>query len=148
MTIPPSLINIYKELQTDIQGFKIPKHGCLKSWADQGVLLLNTVLTVEAGRARSHSKLGWTIFTDYVITLLSNNRTGIIFLLWGADAQKKDKIINSQYHRVLKAPHPSPRSAYRGFLGCHHFSQTNILLVEQNIYPIDWQPRLSDNNNK
>ncbi|NLS52738.1 uracil-DNA glycosylase [Hafnia alvei] len=145
---PPSLMNMYKELKTDIEGFEIPQHGYLKSWAEQGVLLLNTVLTVERGQAHSHAKLGWETFTDKVVAALNEHRSGIVFLLWGAHAQKKGSIIDTQRHRVLKAPHPSPLSAHRGFLGCHHFSQTNQLLIEQGLAPIDWQPRLPENGSE
>lgn len=141
-------MNMYKELQTDIEGFQIPNHGYLKSWADQGVLLLNTVLTVERGQAHSHAKLGWETFTDKVVAALNEHRSGIVFLLWGAHAQKKGSIIDTQRHRVLKAPHPSPLSAHRGFLGCHHFSQTNQLLIEQGLTPIDWQPHLPENGSE
>ncbi|MGL4459345.1 MAG: uracil-DNA glycosylase [Plesiomonas shigelloides] len=140
--VPPSLVNMYKELAQDIAGFQIPQHGYLKSWADQGVLLLNTVLTVERGQAHSHAKLGWETFTDRVIAAVNEHRQGVVFLLWGAHAQKKGRIIDRQRHHVLTAPHPSPLSAHRGFLGCRHFSQTNQLLVQQNLPAIDWQPVL------
>jgi uracil-DNA glycosylase len=136
---PPSLANMYKELAQDIDGFAIPSHGNLQQWAEQGVLLLNTVLTVEQGNAHSHAKIGWESFTDKVIQQLNEQRRGLIFLLWGAHAQKKGKIINLDKHKVLSAPHPSPLSAHRGFLGCQHFSKANILLAEQSIQPIDWQ---------
>lgn len=139
---PPSLVNMYKELAQDIPGFQIPPHGYLKSWADQGVLLLNTVLTVERGQAHSHAKLGWETFTDRVIAAINEHRQGVVFLLWGAHAQKKGRIIDRQRHHVLTAPHPSPLSAHRGFLGCRHFSQTNQLLLQQHQSPIDWQPVL------
>ncbi|MGL4269756.1 MAG: uracil-DNA glycosylase [Plesiomonas sp.] len=139
---PPSLVNMYKELAQDIPGFQIPPHGYLKSWADQGVLLLNTVLTVERGQAHSHAKLGWETFTDRVIAAINEHRQGVVFLLWGAHAQKKGRIIDRQRHHVLTAPHPSPLSAHRGFLGCRHFSQTNQLLLQQHKSPIDWQPVL------
>ncbi|WP_413528013.1 uracil-DNA glycosylase [Rahnella inusitata] len=139
---PPSLVNMYKELITDIPGFERPNHGYLQSWADQGVLLLNTVLTVEGGQAHSHAKLGWETFTDRVIAALNENREGIVFLLWGSHAQKKGNIIDTQRHHVLKAPHPSPLSAHRGFLGCKHFSQANTLLEKQGLTPIDWVPVL------
>lgn len=141
---PPSLVNIYKELATDIEGFQIPLHGYLKSWAEQGVLLLNTVLTVEQGKAHSHAKLGWETFTDRVIEAVNQHGDGVVFLLWGAHAQKKGKAIDRTRHHVLTAPHPSPLSAHRGFLGCRHFSQTNALLREQGKAPIDWQPTLDD----
>lgn len=140
--VPPSLVNMYKELEQDIAGFQIPQHGYLKSWADQGVLLLNTVLTVERGQAHSHAKLGWETFTDRVIAAVNEHRQGVVFLLWGAHAQKKGRIIDRQRHHVLTAPHPSPLSAHRGFLGCRHFSQTNQLLAQQNLPAIDWQPVL------
>jgi len=139
---PPSLVNMYKELATDIPGFERPSHGCLQSWAEQGVLLLNTVLTVERGQAHSHAKLGWETFTDRVIAALNDNREGVVFLLWGSHAQKKGNIIDSKRHHVLKAPHPSPLSAHRGFLGCRHFSQANQLLEQQGLKPIDWLPQL------
>ncbi len=140
--VPPSLVNMYKELAQDIAGFQIPQHGYLKSWAAQGVLLLNTVLTVERGQAHSHAKLGWETFTDRVIAAVNEHRQGVVFLLWGAHAQKKGRIIDRQRHHVLTAPHPSPLSAHRGFLGCRHFSQTNQLLAQQNLPAIDWQPVL------
>ncbi len=139
---PPSLANIFKELASDIDGFTRPSHGCLQSWADQGVLLLNTVLTVEAGAAHSHASLGWEKFTDKVIEVINQRQEGVVFLLWGSHAQKKGSIIDANRHHVLKAPHPSPLSAHRGFLGCKHFSQTNQLLTEQGKMPIDWQPVL------
>ena len=145
---PPSLMNMYKELQTDIEGFQFPNLGYQISWADQGVLLLNTVLTVERGQAHSHAKLGWETFTDKVVAALNEHRSGIVFLLWGAHAQKKGSIIDTQRHRVLKAPHPSPLSAHRGFLGRHHFSQSKRLLIEQGLTPIDWQPRLPENGSE
>ncbi|WP_041186184.1 uracil-DNA glycosylase [Candidatus Moranella endobia] len=140
--VPPSLLNIYKELTNDITSFVIPNHGCLQSWAQQGVLLLNTVLTVEAGQAYSHARLGWKMFTDKVIKVLNMHREGIIFLLWGSHAQQTGLIIDPQRHYVLKAPHPSPMSASSGFFGCHHFSQANNLLVQQGKKPIDWTPQL------
>ncbi|MGL9720547.1 uracil-DNA glycosylase [Symbiopectobacterium sp.] len=139
---PPSLMNMYKELANDIPGFTIPQHGCLQSWAEQGVLLLNTVLTVEAGQAHSHANLGWETFTDRVISALNEKRDGIVFLLWGAHAQRKGSIIDTQRHHVLKSPHPSPLSAHRGFLGCRHFSKTNQFLIQQGQSPIDWMPQL------
>lgn len=137
---PPSLINIYKELVTDIPGFIYPHHGCLESWAKQGVLLLNTVLTVEAGLAHSHAHLGWGTFTDRVIAALNQHTHRIIFLLWGSHAQKKGEIIDARRHFILKAAHPSPLSAHRGFFGCKHFSKTNQLLEQQGSTPINWQP--------
>lgn len=139
---PPSLVNMYKELAADIPGFTRPEHGCLQSWAGQGVLLLNTVLTVEAGKAHSHASLGWETFTDKVISVLNERRDGIVFMLWGSHAQKKGAIIDPHRHHVLKAPHPSPLSAHRGFLGCGHFSKANGLLAQQGKPVIDWQPQL------
>ncbi|AVE40354.1 uracil-DNA glycosylase [Providencia stuartii] len=137
---PPSLVNMYKELENDISGFKRPNHGYLLSWAQQGVLLLNTVLTVEQGNAHSHAHLGWETFTDKVIAAINEHREGVVFLLWGSHAQKKGRIIDTKRHHVLKAPHPSPLSAHRGFLGCGHFSQTNQLLQQQGLEAIDWTP--------
>ena len=136
---PPSLVNIYKELAADIDGFVIPKQGTLTSWAEQGVLLLNTVLTVEQGKAHSHAKWGWETFTDAVIDAVNRHQQGVVFLLWGSHAQKKGMHIDTSKHHVLSAPHPSPLSAHRGFLGCKHFSQTNQLLSSQNKLPINWQ---------
>ena len=136
---PPSLVNIYKELAADIDGFVIPKQGTLTSWAEQGVLLLNTVLTVEQGKAHSHAKWGWETFTDAVIDAVNRHQQGVVFLLWGSHAQKKGMHIDTSKHHVLSAPHPSPLSAHRGFLGCKHFSQTNQLLSSQNKSPINWQ---------
>ncbi|MGF1693431.1 uracil-DNA glycosylase [Photobacterium kagoshimensis] len=135
---PPSLANMYKELATDIDGFTVPNHGYLQPWAEQGVLLLNTVLTVEQGKAHSHAKIGWETFTDSVIDALNAQGEGIVFLLWGAHAQKKGKKIDTQRHHVLASAHPSPLSAYRGFFGCQHFSQTNILLSQMNKSAINW----------
>lgn len=135
---PPSLANMYKELATDISGFVIPKHGFLESWAEQGVMLLNTVLTVEQAKAHSHAKIGWEQFTSVVIQQLSDHCDGLVFLLWGSHAQKKGLVIDKHKHHVLNAPHPSPLSAYRGFFGCKHFSQTNDLLKQQGKNPINW----------
>jgi uracil-DNA glycosylase len=135
--IPPSLRNIYKELTTDL-GLVMPVHGNLESWATQGVLLLNSVLTVEDGKAASHQGKGWEMFTDAVIELISRSRELVVFLLWGAYGQKKGAVIDRQRHCVLAAPHPSPLSAHRGFLGCQHFSKANQYLVEQDKSPIDW----------
>tara|TARA_Y100001956_G_scaffold25730_1_gene25495 strand:+ start:390 stop:1079 length:690 start_codon:yes stop_codon:yes gene_type:complete len=135
---PPSLANMYKELAQDIDGFEIPHHGYLQSWAEQGVLLLNTVLTVEQGKAHSHSKSGWEIFTDRVIEAINQHQSGVVFLLWGAHAQKKGRFIDRQKHHVLAGPHPSPLSAHRGFFGCRHFSQANTLLTQQGKSTIDW----------
>ena len=138
--IPPSLVNIFKEIQSDLglsQGNF--RHGHLKSWADQGVLLLNSVLTVEAGRAASHQGRGWELFTDRAIAILNENKNNVVFMLWGAYAQKKGAVIDETRHLVLRAPHPSPLSAHRGFLGCRHFSQANAYLVEHGLDPIDWR---------
>ena len=136
--IPPSLVNIYKELETDL-GFMRPTHGCLTYWAEQGVLLLNAVLTVESGRAGSHQGKGWERFTDKIIALLNENKRGIVFILWGSYAQKKGAIIDRQKHMVLQSPHPSPLSASKGFFGNHHFSKTNDYLKSQGKASIDWQ---------
>lgn len=135
---PPSLKNMYKELAQDIEGFEIPQHGYLQSWAEQGVLLLNTVLTVEQGKAHSHAKSGWETFTDRVIEAVNAHQSGVVFLLWGAHAQKKGRMIDRSKHHILAGPHPSPLSAHRGFFGCRHFSQTNQLLTEQGKAPIEW----------
>lgn len=136
--IPPSLRNMYKELVQDIDGFEIPSHGYLDTWASQGVLMLNTVLTVEEAKAHSHAKCGWETFTDAIIAELNQRSEPIIFLLWGAHAQKKGQAIDADKHHVLTAPHPSPLSARRGFFGCQHFSMTNELLSSINQQPIDW----------
>lgn len=138
VAIPPSLLNMYKELEQDVPGFIRPKHGFLESWATQGVMLLNTVLTVEASKAHSHARFGWETFTDNVISAINQHREGVIFLLWGSHAQKKGSIIDTQRHHVLKAPHPSPLSAHRGFFGSKHFSQANALLSQSGQTPIDW----------
>ncbi|MBR2044161.1 MAG: uracil-DNA glycosylase [Clostridia bacterium] len=135
---PPSLQNIYKELADDI-GFKIPKHGQLTKWANQGVLMLNTVLTVRRGQANSHKGMGWETFTDRVISELNKKKTPVIFLLWGSPAKQKAQIITNPIHIKLTCPHPSPLSAYRGFFGCKHFSKTNELLIKAGMKPIDWQ---------
>ncbi|HDR0619008.1 TPA: uracil-DNA glycosylase [Pasteurella multocida] len=136
---PPSLMNMYKELTQDIEGFQIPNHGYLVPWAEQGVLLLNTVLTVEQGKAHSHASFGWETFTDRVIAALNAQREKLVFLLWGSHAQKKGQFIDRQKHCVFTAPHPSPLSAHRGFLGCRHFSKTNAYLMAQGLSPIQWQ---------
>ncbi len=137
--VPPSLVNIYKELTQDIAGFSTPNHGYLMQWAEQGVLLLNTVLTVKQGQAHSHAKLGWEIFTDKIIAELNEHNSGCVFLLWGSHAQKKGKNIDQQKHLVLNGPHPSPLSAYRGFFGCQHFSKANAWLTERGIPAINWK---------
>ena len=134
---PPSLKNIFKELNSDI-GKPIPTHGELTEWAKQGVLLLNAVLTVREGQPTSHKGMGWEIFTDRVIDELNKKETPVIFLLWGAYAQKKAEIITNPIHKKLLSLHPSPLSASRGFLGCKHFSKTNDLLVKSNLSPINW----------
>lgn len=136
--IPPSLQNIYKELQTDL-GCDIPNNGYLKKWADQGVLLLNTVLTVRAHQANSHQGKGWEQFTDAIIEAVNKENRPIVFFLWGKLAQSKMKMLNNPNHLILTAPHPSPLSAYRGFFGCKHFSQANEFLVAHGETPIDWQ---------
>lgn len=136
--VPPSLKNIYKELATDIDGFEIPEHGYLQSWAEQGVLMLNSVLTVEQGKANAHKKLGWEQLTDGAISLVSEYCHGVVFMLWGAPAQAKARLIDNSKHHILCAPHPSPLSAYRGFFGCRHFSKANELLVGEGKSPIRW----------
>ncbi|MFE8072620.1 uracil-DNA glycosylase [Marinobacteraceae bacterium S3BR75-40.1] len=134
---PPSLVNIFKEIQSDL-GIAPPDHGCLQPWADRGVLLLNAVLTVVQGQAGAHQGKGWERFTDRVIEHLNAEQEGIVFLLWGSHAQKKGQIVDRQRHHVLTAPHPSPLSAHRGFLGCRHFSQTNAWLEKEGRETIDW----------
>lgn len=136
--IPPSLVNIYQELHDDL-GCKIPNHGFLTSWAEQGVLMLNTVLTVQAHKPMSHRGVGWEEFTDAAITKVNEQDRPIVFILWGKPAQEKAKMITNPKHLVLKAPHPSPLSAYRGFFGSKPFSQTNDFLRENGVEPIDWQ---------
>ena len=136
--IPPSLVNIYKELHDDL-GCEIPNNGYLVKWAEQGVLLLNSVLTVRAHQANSHQGIGWEKFTDAVIDILNKEDRPIVFLLWGKPAQNKAAKLNNPHHLILKAPHPSPLSAYRGFFGCKHFSKTNEFLVANGLEPIDWQ---------
>lgn len=135
--IPPSLMNIYKELNKDI-GMPIPTTGNLTKWANQGVLLLNSVLTVRANEPASHAKIGWMNFTDDVIQLLSNEKKDLVFLLWGNFAQQKQIYIDATKHKILKAAHPSPFSAHNGFFGCKHFSDTNEYLVKHHKNPIDW----------
>lgn len=135
---PPSLVNIYKELQDDL-GCYIPNNGYLEKWARQGVLMLNNVLTVRAHQANSHKDLGWEQFTDAVIDVLNKQDRPIVFLLWGSPAQKKCAKLNNPNHLILKCPHPSPLSAYRGFFGCKHFSTTNEFLKKKGLEPIDWQ---------
>lgn len=137
--IPPSLVNIYKELSTDIPCFIPPSHGYLASWAEQGVLLLNTVLTVQQGHAHSHAKLGWETFTDVVIKEINDQNDHCVFILWGAHAQKKGRNIDINKHCVLAGPHPSPLSSYRGFFGSKPFSKANDWLKERNVGMIDWR---------
>lgn len=136
--IPPSLVNIYKELHSDL-GIQIPSHGYLESWAKQGVLLLNAVLTVEDSNANAHQGKGWEQFTDKIISTVNEQCDNVVFMLWGSYAQKKGAVIDTQKHLVLKAPHPSPLSAHRGFLGCKHFSQANDYLAQHKKTPITWQ---------
>ncbi|QTS83937.1 uracil-DNA glycosylase [Coxiella endosymbiont of Amblyomma nuttalli] len=135
--IPPSLQNIFKELHSDLN-LSIPFHGCLEKWAKQGVLLLNTTLTVEAGKPQSHININWHQFTDQVIVRLNNHHKGIVFLLWGSYAQQKAQLINKLRHRILKASHPSPLSVKRSFFGCRHFSKANALLRNMGRRQIDW----------
>jgi len=136
--IPPSLMNIYKELNSDLD-IKPVNHGYLESWARQGVLLLNAVLTVEDSNANSHQGKGWELFTDKVIETINEQRNNVVFMLWGSYAQRKGTMIDSSKHLVLKAPHPSPLSAHRGFFGCRHFSQANQYLEKHGMKPINWQ---------
>ena len=136
--IPPSLANIYQELQNDL-GCIPPSHGCLTKWAEQGVLLLNTVLTVRAHQANSHRGIGWEQFTDAAIRALDAEDRPIVFMLWGSPARAKKEMLHNPKHLVLEAPHPSPLSAYRGFFGCRHFSKCNAFLMKNGIDPIDWQ---------
>ena len=142
--IPPSLVNIYKELHDDL-GCKIPDNGYLVHWAEQGVLLLNTLLTVRAHQAFSHKGKGWENFTDAIIRAVNKEDRPIVYMLWGSPAQKKAEMLDNPKHLILKAPHPSPLSAYRGFFGCRHFSKCNEFLEKNGIAPIDWQiPDKSD----
>jgi uracil-DNA glycosylase len=135
---PPSLVNIFQELQSDL-GIPVPPTGNLEGWARQGVLLLNATLTVRAHQAGSHQRHGWEAFTDTAIARLSQQRSGIVFLLWGSYAQAKAQLIDPSKHFILTAPHPSPLSAYRGFFGCKHFSKTNQLLIQSGQAPIRWE---------
>ncbi|WP_434950739.1 uracil-DNA glycosylase [Shewanella sp. HL-SH4] len=137
--VPPSLANIYKELAQDIAGFSIPSHGDLTHWAEQGLLMLNTVLTVEQSLAHSHAKAGWEVFTDHVLDYLNSLPQPLIFVLWGSHAIKKGRLITHEHHTILSGPHPSPLSAYRGFFGCGHFSKINQQLIKNGLKPIDWQ---------
>ena len=135
--IPPSLQNIYRELEQDL-GVPAPSHGCLTSWAEQGVLLLNSVLSVRRGQAASHQGRGWEQFTDRVIAEINQQRQGIVFMLWGSYAQRKGAMVDAGKHLLLKAPHPSPLSAHRGFFGCRHFSRANDYLQQQGHTPVNW----------
>ena len=135
---PPSLLNVFKELKRDLN-LDIPGHGCLQSWAEQGVLLLNTSLTVEQGNAGSHADKGWKPFTDKVIEVVNRDCEHLVFLLWGAHAQSKAKLIDATKHLILKSVHPSPLSAYKGFLGNGHFSRANTFLQQHGLQPIDWR---------
>ncbi|MGO1461195.1 MAG: uracil-DNA glycosylase [Marinobacter sp.] len=135
---PPSLVNMYKEIRSDL-GITPPDHGCLQPWAQQGVLLLNSVLTVVQGQAGAHQGKGWEMFTDRVVETVNRERKGVVFLLWGNHAKKKGRHIDRNRHLVLEGPHPSPLSAYRGFFGCRHFSQANEWLREQGQQPVNWQ---------
>ncbi len=138
VAVPPSLVNIYKELRDDVE-FRPPNNGCLIPWAEQGVLLLNAVLTVRAHQANSHQGKGWEAFTDAVLRAVNAKDSRVVFLLWGSYAQRKAEWIDTSRHSVLKAPHPSPLSAARGFFGCRHFSKTNAALQAAGLAPIDWQ---------
>ncbi|MBN1143728.1 MAG: uracil-DNA glycosylase [Bacteroidales bacterium] len=135
---PPSLVNIFKEINSDL-GIPVPNHGCLEKWARQGVLLLNATLTVRENQPGSHQRKGWETFTNAVIEKLSARRVGLVFLLWGKFAQEKEAIIDTNRHYILKAAHPSPYSAYNGFFGCRHFSKTNEILARHGLHEIDWR---------
>ncbi|MCX2523155.1 uracil-DNA glycosylase [Larsenimonas rhizosphaerae] len=137
--VPPSLVNIYKELQADAVDFEPVNHGFLEAWARQGVLMLNSVLTVEQGQAASHRNQGWETFTDQAIDTVNQMCDHVVFILWGSYAQKKAAFVDQEKHLVLHAPHPSPLSAHRGFLGCRHFSKANQFLTEHGIAPVDWR---------
>ncbi len=138
VAIPPSLQNMYKELYSDL-GITPANNGYLKKWADNGVLMMNAVLTVRGGQANSHRNMGWEIFTDKVIELLNKREQPIVFILWGNNAKQKMKLITNPNHLILQAAHPSPLSAFNGFFGCRHFSKTNDFLISHNIAPIDWE---------
>ncbi|WP_354014289.1 uracil-DNA glycosylase [Dyella japonica] len=141
---PPSLQNIFKEIQRDL-GFRAPDHGCLTPWADRGVLLLNATLTVQQGMAGSHQGKGWEGFTDAAIDALNREREGLVFMLWGSYAQKKGQLIDGRRHCILRSVHPSPLSAHRGFIGCGHFSAANQYLESRGVAPIDWSlPKRSE----
>jgi uracil-DNA glycosylase len=136
--IPPSLVNIYKEIENDL-GIKMPNHGHLVSWAEEGVLLLNSLLTVEGGKPMSHKNYGWDKFTDRVIELINEKKENVVFMLWGSPAHSKAKNVDPDRHHILKTVHPSPLSSYRGFFGCKHFSKCNEFLISKKIKPIDWK---------
>jgi uracil-DNA glycosylase len=136
--IPPSLANIYKEIESDT-GVKMPSHGHLKSWAEQGILLLNAFLTVENGKPMAHKKLGWETFTDQVIDIINDKKENIVFILWGSSAHTKARNVDPTKHYILKSVHPSPLSSYRGYFGCKHFSLCNQFLISKKIKPIDWK---------
>jgi uracil-DNA glycosylase len=138
VAVPPSLVNIYKEIEQDL-GLTMPAHGCLDNWTQQGVLLLNSVLSVQHANAASHQGRGWERFTDRAIELVNRERNNVVFMLWGAYAQRKGAIIDEQRHCVLRAPHPSPLSAHRGFFGCRHFSRANAYLESRELGPVDWR---------
>ena len=137
--IPPSLRNIYKELSASVEGFQIPDHGDLTSWAKQGVFLLNTTLTVESHKANSHKDIGWETFTDTVIKKISAHKENVVFMLWGSHARKKKSLIDAAKHLILESSHPSPLSVYRGFLGCGHFNECNAYLLTNNLEQIGWE---------
>ena len=139
VAIPPSLRNMYKELKASIEGFEVPTYGNLESWASQGVFLLNTTLTVEAHQANSHKDIGWETFTDMLIQQISENKENVVFMLWGAHARKKKSLIDATKHLILESSHPSPLSAYRGFLGCNHFVLVNEYLKKVDIKIVDWK---------
>ena len=143
ISLPPSLKNIYQELELEY-GVKMPESGNLQYWANQGVFLLNTLLTVEQGSPLSHAQIGWESFTKICIQLLSKHRNNVVFLLWGSHAQKLSQYIDNQKHLVLKTVHPSPLSAYRGFVGCNHFKMANDYLIKHNLLPIDWNFQASN----
>lgn len=145
VSIPPSLLNIYKELSSDL-GYGIPNHGCLESWSEQGVLLLNAVLTVRGGEAGSHRNMGWETFTSRMIQTLNQRKEPIVFILWGRDAQNKKSLITNPQHPIIESPHPSPLSAHRGFFGSRPFSRTNALLVENGVEPINWEIKNNDSD--
>ena len=144
---PPSLVNIFKELESDL-GCRVPNHGCLKHWAEQGVLLLNTVLTVREYQANSHQGIGWEEFTDHIIMLLNQRKEPMVFILWGRPAQRKQSMITNPDHLVITSPHPSPLSAYRGFFGSRPFSKANEFLAKHGMAPIDWQLPLEEEISK